>query len=89
MKKALILFVIMVVLASALFFVFIRLFGREIDIPIHSASLLIVLSGPSIIYIKSLSRLRYLEKTDTRNPSFKIAERSCILADQSIDFDSL
>jgi len=89
MKRALFLFVAMIILSSALFFLLIRLFGSDTNILVHSMCLLIILSGPSIVCIKGLSRLRYLEKTDSRKPSFKIAESSCISEDPRINFDSL
>ena len=39
MKRALILFVAMIILSSALFFLLIKLFGNEVDIPVHSVCL--------------------------------------------------
>ena len=89
MRKALILFVITIVLTLALFFLVIRLLGVDIDLSAQSICLLVALSGPTIIYIKTLSRLRYLERANSLKPSFKIAETSFISFDQSIDFSSI
>ena len=89
MKKALVLFVITIVLTSALFFLLIRLLGVNIDLPAQSICLLVALSGPTIINVKCLLRLRYLEKANSLKPSFKIAESSFASVGQNIGFDSL
>ena len=89
MRKALILFVITIVLTLALFLLVIRLLGVDIDLSAQSICLLVALSGPTIINVKYLLRLRYLEKADSGKPSFKIAESSSASAGQNIGFDSL